>query len=71
VKGADGKYSYDGATERVLKIMRTHSNENVQVKAAGGIRNLNQILKVRDLGATRVGATATQTIIEEARTKFK
>lgn len=70
VKDADGKYSYEGATERVLKLMREHSNKNVQVKAAGGVRNLEQILKVRELGATRVGATATEAIIEEATKKF-
>ncbi|MDA3894251.1 MAG: deoxyribose-phosphate aldolase [Salinivirgaceae bacterium] len=70
VKGVDGKYSYEGATEHVLKLMRANCNDNVQVKAAGGVRNLDQILKVKELGATRVGATATATIIDEARTKF-
>lgn len=71
VKGDDGKYSYDGATDRVLKIMRNHSDEAVQVKAAGGVRNLEQVLNVYKLGATRVGATATATIIEEAKSRFE
>ena len=70
VKGEDGKFSYQGATEHVLKLMRQYSAPGVQVKASGGVRNLDQILKVKELGATRVGATATETIIEEAKKRF-
>jgi deoxyribose-phosphate aldolase len=39
----------------------------VQIKAAGGIRTLDDLLMVRELGVTRVGATATAAILEEAR----
>ncbi len=70
VKGEDGKYSYKGATDHDLKLMRKHSPENVQVKAAGGVRTLDDLLRVRDLGVTRVGATATSTILEEAKKRF-
>jgi len=70
VKGADGKFSYAGATEHDLKLMRKHSGPSVQVKASGGIRNLDQILAVKALGATRFGATATEQIIEEAKKRF-
>jgi len=70
VKGADGKFSYAGATEHDLKLMRKHSGPSVQVKASGGVRNLDQILAVKALGATRVGATATEQIIEEAKKRF-
>jgi deoxyribose-phosphate aldolase len=38
VKGADGKYSYQGATEHDLKLMRASCSPKVQVKAAGGVR---------------------------------
>lgn len=71
VKGSDGKYSYRGATEYDLKLMRKYSALEVQVKAAGGIRTLDDLLKVRELGVTRVGATATMAILEEAKRRFE
>jgi deoxyribose-phosphate aldolase len=41
----------------------------VQVKAAGGVRTLDDLLRVHTLGVTRVGATATQAILEEAKSR--
>lgn len=70
VKGADGKYSYQGATEADLKLMRKHSAPEVQVKAAGGVRTLDDLLKVKALGVTRVGATATIAMLEEAKQRY-
>lgn len=70
VKGDDGKYTYQGATHDDLKLMRSHSDENVQVKAAGGVRTLDDLIAVRDLGVTRVGATATVAMIEEAIKRY-
>jgi len=65
VKGPDGKYSYKGATEHDLKLMRASCSSKVQVKAAGGVRDLAGLILVRDLGATRCGASATATILDE------
>ena len=65
VKGADGKYGYQGATEQDLKLMRAACSEKVQVKAAGGVRDLDGLILVRDLGCTRCGASATVAILEE------
>jgi len=65
VKGTDGKYSYKGATPEDLKLMRASVSSKVQVKAAGGVRDLDGLIQVRDLGATRCGATATVAILEE------
>ena len=65
VKGADGKYSYKGATEADLKLMRAGVSDKVQVKAAGGVRDLDGLIRVRDLGASRLGATATAAMLEE------
>lgn len=70
VKGLDGKYSYQGATHDDLKLMRQYSGPDVQIKAAGGVRTLDDLLAVKDLGVTRVGATATAAIIEEAQKRF-
>jgi deoxyribose-phosphate aldolase len=71
VKGEDGKYSYQGATHHDLKLMRKYSFPEVQVKAAGGVRTLDDMLAVQALGVTRVGATATIAILEEARKRFE
>jgi deoxyribose-phosphate aldolase len=65
-KDHEGKYSYKGATHEHLKLMRAHTPETVQVKAAGGVRTLDDLLSVRALGVTRIGATATQAILNEA-----
>jgi deoxyribose-phosphate aldolase len=67
VKQANGMYSYKGATDHHLELMRRHSAPEVQIKAAGGVRTLDDLLRVRALGVTRVGATATETILEEAK----
>ncbi|MBI9070187.1 MAG: deoxyribose-phosphate aldolase [Melioribacteraceae bacterium] len=71
IKGSDGKYSYEGATEHDLKLMRKHSAPEVEVKAAGGVRTLDDLLKVREWGVTRVGATATIAMIEDAKKRFE
>lgn len=70
VKGADGKYTYEGATEKDLILMRKHSAPQVQIKAAGGIRTLDDLLRVKALGVTRVGATTTAAMLDEAKKRF-
>lgn len=56
-----------GATDADLRLMRAHVSSRVQVKAAGGVRDLDRLLEVRALGCSRVGATATEAIMEAAR----
>jgi deoxyribose-phosphate aldolase len=67
VKGSDGKYGYKGATEPDVKLMRAAVSPKTQVKAAGGVRDLDALIRVRELGASRCGASATQEILEEYR----
>jgi deoxyribose-phosphate aldolase len=67
VKQPDGSYSYKGATEHDLALMRASVSPRVQVKAAGGVRDLDGLIKVRDLGATRCGATATAAMLDTYR----
>jgi len=67
VKQPDGGYNYRGATEHDLELMRASCSDRVQVKAAGGVRDLDGLLKVRDLGATRCGASATAAMLDEYR----
>jgi len=66
VRGPDGKYSYEGATDHDLKLMREHSDPEVGVKAAGGVGNLDAILRVRDLGVTRIGTSHSEEVIKDA-----
>ncbi|MCW5551758.1 MAG: deoxyribose-phosphate aldolase [Verrucomicrobiae bacterium] len=67
VKQADGRYNYKGATEHDLALMRASCSPRVQVKAAGGVRDLDGLIQVRELGATRCGATATAAMLDEYR----
>jgi deoxyribose-phosphate aldolase len=67
VKGNDGTYSYEGATEHNIKLMRANCSPEVHIKAAGGIRSLKQVLNMREWGVTRIGATATVEILEAAK----
>ena len=70
VKGDDGKYSYEGATISNLKLMKNSVGPGVKVKAAGGVRTLDQLIAVQDVGCARCGATATITMLEEAKSRF-
>ena len=69
VKTSTG-YAPTGATDADLMLMRKHSPPSVQVKAAGGIRDLDTLLRVRALGVTRCGATRTASMMDEARRRL-
>lgn len=69
VKTSTG-YAETGATVEDLKLMRQHSPAWVQVKAAGGVRTYEKLLEVRAIGVSRVGATATKAILDEAKAKL-
>jgi len=69
VKTSTG-YAPTGATDADLMLMRKHSPPSVQVKAAGGIRDLDALLRVRALGVTRCGATRTASMMDEARRRL-
>jgi deoxyribose-phosphate aldolase len=66
VKTATG-YGDSGATDHDLALMRRCSPPQVQVKAAGGVKNFDRVLAVRALGVTRIGATATKAILDECK----
>lgn len=69
-KGADGKFSTKGATLADCALMLANVAPGVQVKAAGGVRSLDELLKMKEIGVTRIGATATALIVEEARKRM-
>jgi deoxyribose-phosphate aldolase len=69
VKTSTG-YAGGGATIEDLMLMRKHAPPHVQVKAAGGIRDLDTLLKVRSLGVTRVGSTRTAQQLNDCRVRL-
>jgi len=65
VKTSTG-YAPSGATAEDVKIMRENIKDSIQIKAAGGIRTLDQLLELYDLGVTRFGTRSTADIMAEA-----
>jgi deoxyribose-phosphate aldolase len=68
VKTSTG-FAPSGATHDDLRLMRANTSPHIQVKAAGGVRTLDALLAVMELGVTRIGATATETIILDFRAR--
>ncbi len=68
VKTSTG-FAPSGATLDDLRLMRASISPRMRVKAAGGVRTLDALLEVLATGTTRVGATATEKIIEEFRAR--
>jgi len=68
VKTSTG-FAPSGATHEDLRLMRANTSPHVAVKAAGGVRTLDALIAVMDLGVTRIGATATEAIILDFRAR--
>jgi deoxyribose-phosphate aldolase len=64
VKTSTG-FAPTGATHEDLALMRRSVSPEIGVKAAGGVRTLDALLAVMGLGVTRIGATATATILDD------
>jgi len=69
VKTSTG-YGTGGATMEDLALMRKHAPPHVQVKAAGGVRDLDTLIKVRELGVSRCGASRTKEMLDECRRRL-
>lgn len=69
VKTSTG-YGSQGATFADVQLMVENTPPQVEVKAAGGIRDLDTLLKFLELGATRVGASRTQQLLDEFKTRL-
>ncbi|HCT0575625.1 TPA: deoxyribose-phosphate aldolase [Staphylococcus pseudintermedius] len=63
VKTSTG-FSMGGATPEDVKLMKDTVGESVEVKAAGGVRNLEDFKAMIDAGATRIGASAGVQIMQ-------
>lgn len=62
VKASGGGMQSTGATEHDIRLMRANCSQRVQVKASGGIRNYADARRFVELGATRLGTSATREI---------
>ncbi len=69
VKTSTG-FAKSGATLEDLALMRKSVSPQVQVKAAGGVRDLDMAIRVREVGTSRFGATRTGEIMEAAYKRF-
>lgn len=66
-KTSSGAMQATGATEHDVKLMRATCGQHVQVKASGGIRDLETARRFVALGATRLGTSATQALAAAER----
>jgi len=64
VKTSTG-FAPSGYTLADIALMRRHLPEEIGIKAAGGIRTLDQVLEVYEAGCTRIGTTSTAAILDE------
>lgn len=65
VKTSTG-FSTGGATAEDVRLMRAVVGGEVGVKASGGVRSLEDLRKMVEAGATRIGASASVKILEQA-----
>jgi deoxyribose-phosphate aldolase len=64
VKTSSG-FTPRGATLSDVKLMRAAVSNHIQIKAAGKIRTLSKVLQVMDAGCSRIGTSATESILDE------
>ena len=69
VKTSTG-FGTSGATLGDLRLMRTCSPASVQVKASGGVRELDFVLAAREIGVTRCGSSRTAEILDECKRRL-
>jgi deoxyribose-phosphate aldolase len=68
VKTSTG-FAPTGATLEDLKLMRKSVSSRIGVKAAHGIRTLDALLEVMQVGVTRVGATQTAAMLDDFKSR--
>jgi deoxyribose-phosphate aldolase len=65
VKTSSG-FSVAGATAEDVALLRAVVGSEMGVKAAGGVRSFDDLIKMVRAGATRIGASASVKIMEQA-----
>ncbi|MGX7091136.1 deoxyribose-phosphate aldolase [Hutsoniella sourekii] len=66
VKTSTG-YAPSGSKIHDLKLMRSHIADNMEVKAAGGVRTIEDALKVLGTGTVRIGTSGSAKLLEKAK----
>ena len=69
VKQADGNFNTKGATLPDLELMRKHSGSDVQVKAAGGVRDYETARAMYELGVRRFGTSSPEALRPNSQAK--
>jgi len=67
VKQPDGSSKCIGATVPHIKLMKANCGPDVKVKAAGGVRTLDEFLYMMSLGVERIGTSGTAALLIEAK----
>jgi deoxyribose-phosphate aldolase len=62
-------FASSGATLEDLELMLDNTPPQVQVKASGGIRGLEQVLAMQALGVSRIGTSSTRSILDALRAR--
>lgn len=70
VKTSTG-FGTGGATFEDVKLMRYHVNNDIKVKAAGGIRDLDTFIEMIRLGARRIGTSSGIPIIKSLKERLE
>ncbi|APJ38266.1 deoxyribose-phosphate aldolase [Mycoplasmopsis pullorum] len=68
VKTSTG-FSYRGASLEDIQIMKSVVVDQIEIKAAGGISNLDDLIAMYNAGATRFGTSRTVSILEGKEAK--
>ena len=70
VKTSTG-FGTGGAKTEDVSLMRKSISPDMEVKASGGIKTLDQVLEMTKAGATRIGASSGKEIIKEYNERKK
>jgi deoxyribose-phosphate aldolase len=70
VKTSTG-FAPTGCTMEDLQLMRAHTPPRVGVEAAGGVLDLEKALAVYQVGCSRIGATATASILDAWKARIE
>jgi deoxyribose-phosphate aldolase len=62
-------FAPSGATIEDLTLMRATVGPSVKVKAAGGVRTLDGLLEVMSIGVERIGATRTEEMLDDYKSR--
>ncbi|MGL1893517.1 MAG: deoxyribose-phosphate aldolase [Spirochaetaceae bacterium] len=69
IKTSTGFGEY-GAKIEDVRLMRKHTDQDIKIKASGGIRTLEDFISFVEAGASRIGTSSGVKIIDEYKKKY-